>query len=184
GLLAPGSGNVRILGRDIARDASVVRDCAGHLGADQRSFPPRLCPLESLCLYAGLRGMGRREALRRVRERAAELGATELLERPYQELSSGQRQRVALLRTLLHDPRVILLDEPTHGLDADSSGAVLARLRLEAERGALVVVSSHDLDGIEEWCDDLVVLDRGRVVAHGERAEVLPRLAAPGWRAR
>src|SRR5262249_12497876 len=88
GLLAPGSGNVRILGRDIARDASVVRDCAGHLGADQRSFPPRLCPLESLCLYAGLRGMGRREALRRVRERAAELGATELLERPYQELSS------------------------------------------------------------------------------------------------
>jgi ABC-type multidrug transport system ATPase subunit/ABC-type multidrug transport system permease subunit len=184
GLLAPTSGRVRLLGRDIADDPAVVRTAAGHLGPDERSFPPRLTPLESLALYAGLRGMGRREALRRARDRAEVLGASDLLDRPYQKLSSGQRQRIALLRALLHDPQVVLLDEPTHALDAASSRIVFELARLEAERGALVIVSSHDLGGVEDWCDELVVLDRGRVVTHGERADVLPALAAPGWRAR
>jgi ABC-2 type transport system ATP-binding protein len=89
GLLAPTAGRVLLTGRDLAEDPGVVRAAAGHLGPDERSFPPRLTPLEGLALYAGLRGMSRREALRRARERAEVLDAADLLDRPCQKLSSA-----------------------------------------------------------------------------------------------
>jgi len=182
GLLKPSAGRVRVLGADLERCPRVVTGAVGTLEADDRTFPPRLTPLESLALYGGLRGLTRRESRARARELADELGAGDLLGRPFQSLSSGQRQRIGIVRALLHRPRVLLLDEPVHALDRRAARSALEVVRRRCERGALALISSHDLEGIEELCDELVVLEGGRVVTSGERSAVLPSFEAPGWR--
>lgn len=112
------------------------------------------------------------------------LGLDGLLDRPFQSLSSGQRQRVNLVRALQHEPIVLLLDEPTRSLDPGTSRVVIDLARERADAGVLVLVSSHELSGIEPHCDDIVLLDAGRVAAAGSRETVLPRAEHPTWRLR
>lgn len=96
------------------------------------------------------------------------LSISDLKNKPVDALSGGQQQRVQIARSIVHQPDFYLLDEPTTGLDAETSNRLLSFLKKEAAKGKSVFVSSHDLHLLEEFCDNLVLIDKGRVLYAGD----------------
>ena len=136
-----------------------VRRSLGWVGHDSLCYGD-LTGRENIELAARLNGLAPAEAFEAARSRFA-LGA--FAERPFRTYSRGQRQSVALARALVHEPRLLLLDEPTTGLDAASVARLLAVVRVEAERGAVVLVVTHDEAFAKDAGDVRIVLDRGRI---------------------
>jgi ABC-type multidrug transport system ATPase subunit len=145
----------------LGRTRAAVRAVLGWVGHESLCYAD-LSGRENIELAARLHGFDPQAAFEAARSRF-DLGA--FIERPFRTYSRGQRQRVALARALVHGPRLLLLDEPTTGLDA--SGVVRLRgvVREEADRGAVVIVVTHDEAFAREAGDDQVALERGRVVA-------------------
>jgi heme exporter protein A len=157
-LARPTSGVVRY-GEGVASDAE-LRGTLGWVGHDTLCYPD-LTGRQNIELAAVLRGVEGPEAFRVVCDRF-ELGA--FAERPFRTYSRGQRQRVALARALVHGPRVLLLDEPTTGLDEAATRRLADVLREEAARGATVVLITHDGAFAGAVAEKTVSLERGRVV--------------------
>jgi ABC-type multidrug transport system ATPase subunit len=137
-----------------------VRGTLGWLGHESLCYPD-LSGRENIELAARLQGRDGRAAFERAVERFA---LDVFVERPVRTYSRGQRQRVALARALVHDPRLLLLDEPTTGLDAPGAERVRLVVAEEAERGAVVIVVSHDGAFVEAIGGHVVTLERGRVL--------------------
>jgi len=145
----------------LGRSRAEVRSRLGWLGHESLCYP-ELSGRENVELAARLNGRDARAAFARAAERF-DLGA--FAERPVRTYSRGQRQRVALARALVHRPSLLLLDEPTTGLDAPSCEQLMNVVREEATGGAIVVVVTHDAAFAEAIGDDALMLERGRVVA-------------------
>lgn len=161
-LAAPSSGEVRY-GTVTAREAGpAIRARLGSLGHDLYLYP-ELTARENLQFFARLYRVD--DARRRVDEALAAAGLADRADDLVSGFSRGMRQRLALERALLHRPRLVLLDEPFTGLDDRATGALVARLRAIRASGAIVVLTTHDLDVIEGLLDLAVVLRDGRVVA-------------------
>jgi heme exporter protein A len=156
-LARPTSGKVSHGSLGKSRDQ--IRTVLGWVGHDSLCYAD-LSGRENIELAARLHGIAPHAAFEAARARF-NLGA--FAERPFRTYSRGQRQRVALARALVHAPRLLLLDEPTTGLDAESVEGLRAVVRAEADRGAVVVVITHDEGFAEKAGDVRVVLDRGRV---------------------
>ena len=172
-LSAPSSGEVRY-GAVTAREAgSAVRARIGVLGHDLYLYP-ELTARENLRFFGQLAGV--RDPEPRVSAALARAGLTERGDDLVGRFSRGMRQRLALERALLHEPRLVLLDEPFTGLDDGSTRALLDRLDGLRREGAIVVVTTHDLDVIEPVIDEALVLREGRLWA--------VEAGGPGLRAR
>ncbi len=169
-LLTPSSGTIRFGSFDPRVDGSGVRGRIGVLGHDLFLYP-ELTALENLAFFAGL--------YRRADPSAAALSALDqagLADRardPVNSFSRGMRQRVALERALIHEPRLALLDEPFTGLDDTSAAALVRRLGTLRQSGAIVILATHDLDLAEGLLDEAVFLRDGRVAAAVSRPERL-----------
>lgn len=170
GLFYPRAGRVRILGRDIAQNPRAVLADIGVV-FQQRAADMDLTVGQNLRYHAALHGMRGDEARARIDEESARMGIADKLGRRAGALSGGELRRMEIARALLHRPALLLLDEPTTGLDAPARIGVLRHLR-ELSRDRAVVFATHLFDEIRED-DDLVVLDRGRVTADGTMKSVL-----------
>ena len=169
-LMAPTSGLIRYGGRDAASQGAALRARIGVLGHDLFLYP-ELTAQENLAFFAGLYGSATpRAAALRALERA---GLSDRADDPVSSFSRGMRQRVALERALIHDPRLVLLDEPFTGLDDASAAALLARLRGLRDGGAIVILATHDLDLAEGLLDHALFLRGGRMVEAMQRPEGL-----------
>jgi heme exporter protein A len=160
-LTRPTSGSVDF--GDLGRGRAAVRAVLGWLGHDSLCYPD-LTGRENIELAATLRGRPGPASFARVALRF-DLGA--FADRPFRTYSRGQRQRVALARALVHEPRLLLLDEPTTGLDESATRALASVIREEAESGAIVVLVTHDRPFAEGIAQHMVVLERGRIVSEG-----------------
>ncbi len=166
-LLLPTRGTVSVAGYDTVRDAAAVRRSLGfHSGADI-GFYPRLSGRENLLFFAALNNLTRKRAHERVRELADRLRLGEALDRQVRTLSTGTVQRLSLARALLHEPRILLLDEPTRSLDPLAAAEFRRFLREEVVRrsGTTLLFASHTLAEVEQLTGRVVILDEGRVVA-------------------
>jgi ABC-2 type transport system ATP-binding protein len=170
-VLEPTSGEFRVAGiprnrpDEIRRRIGVLPESAG--------YPAGRTGQEYLRYFGRLFGLGREEADRRARSLLAEFGLQDRAGWPISTYSRGMRQRLGIARAVVNDPDVVLLDEPTLGLDPAGQRQVLAMVRgLAQDRGAAVLLSTHALPVVEEICGSVVVLDRGRVVSAGRVAEV------------
>jgi heme exporter protein A len=168
-LLRPSSGAIRY-GRFEASAGPALRSRIGVLGHDLFLYP-ELTARENLAFFAGLYGIA--DADRRARLALDRAGLAARADDPVSSLSRGMRQRVALERALIHDPRLALLDEPFTGLDDASTGALVARLRGLRETGAIVVLATHDLDLAEGLLDRAIFLRDGRAIHAVARPEAL-----------
>jgi ABC-2 type transport system ATP-binding protein len=173
GLLIPTAGSVHVLGHDIARDrfAALARM---NFSSPYVALPQRLSVAENLRVYGHLYNVKRAE--RRIRELADQLDLNALLDRPAGELSSGQRTRVALAKSLINRPEVLLLDEPTASLDPDTADLVRTWLeRYRAESGCTILLASHNMAEVERLCSYVLMMRAGRIVDRGSPQELLDR---------
>jgi sodium transport system ATP-binding protein len=165
-LMQPDHGHVLIDGHDVAADPNAARARLGVL-PDARGLYKRLTARENIAYFAQLHGMDAATTAARTRELTAALDLDEFIDRRTEGFSGGQRTRTAIARALVHDPRNVVLDEPTNGLDVMTTRAMRRFLRGLRDAGQCVLLSSHIMQEIAALCDRIVVLARGRVVAEG-----------------
>lgn len=173
GLLIPSAGRIRVLGHDMARDrfAALARM---NFSSPYVALPAKLTVAENLRVYGHLYGVPQLEA--RIRRLAEELDLGPLLARPAGALSAGQKTRVALAKSLINQPSVLLLDEPTASLDPDTGDTVRSWLeRYRAESGCTILLASHNMAEVQRLCDHVLMLKQGRVVAEGAPGALLAR---------
>jgi len=173
GLLIPSAGSIRILGHDMARDrfAALARM---NFSSPYIALPARLTVAENLRVYGHLYGVRGLEA--RIRELASQLDLTGLLNRPSGALSAGQKTRVALAKSLINRPDLLLLDEPTASLDPDTGDMVRSWLEhYRAESGCTILLASHNMPEVQRLCGEVLMLKQGRIVDHGAPLELVGR---------
>ncbi|MGN8247029.1 ABC transporter ATP-binding protein [Cellulomonas soli] len=181
GLLVPDSGEVRVAGHDPVADGPLARARTGWM-PDAFGTWDSLTAREVLLTFAAASWISPGAARRRVDELLATVHLTEYADRHASVLSRGQKQRLGLARALVHDPQVLLLDEPASGLDPRSRVDLRVLLRELADQGRTILVSSHVLTELEEMADDAVFVSRGRTVTEGAFD---PSAGAPrAWRVR
>jgi heme ABC exporter ATP-binding subunit CcmA len=169
-LLQPSAGSVRYGAVDASTAGAALRGRMGVLGHDLFLYP-ELSARENLAFFAGL--YGRVDAAADAVRALEHAGLTGRADDPVSSFSRGMRQRVALERALIHEPRLVLLDEPFTGLDDASAAALLARLRGLRTNGTIVVLATHDLDLAEGLFDQAVFLRDGRMAESVARPQAL-----------
>ena len=173
-LVAPDRGQALVDGLDVREQPLEARRRLGVL-PDARGLYPRLTAREHIRYFGELHGIVGAELSRRTDELVELLDMKEIADRRAEGFSQGERVKVALSRALVHQPRNVLLDEPTNGLDVMSTRAVRELIRRLRDQGRCVVFSSHVMQEVSALCDRIVVVARGRVAAEGTAAELRAR---------
>jgi sodium transport system ATP-binding protein len=168
-LMRADRGTATVGGFDVATDPVAVRTELGVL-SDARGLYTRLTARENVTYYADLRQVPSAECASRLAMLADLLEMRDLLDRRTDGFSTGERMKVALARALIHDPRHLILDEPTNGLDVTSTRALRRLLRHLRDQGKCLLFSTHIMQEVEQLCDEIVVVAQGRTVAHGTAA--------------
>ncbi len=180
-LIAPDAGQVFVAGHDVLRNPEAVRGAIGVTG--QFSALDELCTgLENMRLMADLNHLGRSTGQARVSELLERFGLADAANKPVTAYSGGMRRRLDLAMTLVGDPRVIFLDEPTTGLDPGSRRMMWDSIRQLVAGGVTILLTTQYLDEADELADQIAVLDRGRIVAEGTSDELKRRV--PGGHVR
>ncbi|MCL2298092.1 MAG: ATP-binding cassette domain-containing protein [Proteobacteria bacterium] len=165
-LLVPDSGHARIAGFDIVADRQQVRRHIGVL-SDARGLYPRLSAVENIAYFGSLYGLTNRALDERIALLLETLDMRALAHRKTEGFSQGERMKVAIARALIHDPPVILLDEPTNGLDVMSVRLLRGFLRALRDQGKCLIFSSHVMSEVATLCDTIMVLNHGHLIAQG-----------------
>jgi len=164
-LLAPSDGTALVEGFDVRRDPQAVRRRIGALLAGDRAVYRRLTGRENLLYFADLYGLPRAEAAARAAALLDLVGLGERADDLVSRYSSGMRLRLALARTVLHNPSVLLLDEPTLGLDPHGARLVRDLIISLGREGKTVLLATHDMAEAERLCGRVAIIDRGRIIA-------------------
>ncbi len=170
GLLRPTTGTVKVLGHEVPREAEAVRRKLGYM-TQRFSLWEDLTVEENLRFMAQVYDLPRARIASSIAGAATEYRLSDLLRRRAGTLSGGQRQRLSLAATTLHQPELLLLDEPTSAVDPQSRRDFWESLFALAERGTTILVSTHYMDEAER-CHRLAILDRGRIAAEGQPLEL------------
>ncbi len=178
GYLPASGGTVRVAGHDVFHEADAVRRLIGYMPENNPLYGDMRVG-EYLWFRARIKGLGRAAARARVAAVLEQCGLTEVARRIIATLSKGYRQRVGLADALVHEPRLILLDEPTIGLDPHQLRAVRERI-LGLARERTIVISSHILPEIEATCGRVLIVFAGRILADDTAGNLRQRLSAPG----
>lgn len=173
GYLSPSSGRARILGHDIETDGIAARSKIGYLPEGAPAYGD-MTPRQFLGFIAEVRGLKGDDAKKRIADTVVKCDLDPVLDQPIETLSKGFKRRVGLAQAILHDPPVLIMDEPTDGLDPNQKHAVRALIRAMAPQKA-IIISTHLLEEVEAICTRAVIIDRGRVVADGTPGGLLAR---------
>jgi len=175
GCVSPVSdGTLRVFGLDPARDGAKIRARLGVV-PQQDTLDMELTVRENIVIYGRYFGLSRRELGARADELLEFVELTERANDKVEPLSGGMKRRLTIARSLINDPEVMLLDEPTTGLDPQARHVVWDRLYRLKRQGVTLVLTTHYMDEAEQLCDRLVVMDRGKIVAEGSPRELIER---------
>jgi ABC-2 type transport system ATP-binding protein len=172
GIIDPSSGTLCLLGRD--RPILAARE-VGYLPEERGLYPSMLCR-DAIAFMGALRGLPLKEGRRRADALMAGHGLGDWTRKPVRALSKGMAQTVQLLGTIIHKPRLIVLDEPFAGLDAINQGKLEALIRREAEAGATIIFSTHVIAHAERLCQRIAIIADGKVAFEGDVDEARGRL--------
>jgi len=171
GLMRPDAGSIHVDGADVIADPIGAQVHMGLL-PDSRGLYPRLTPLEHIEYFGRLHGIEGDVLRNRAKALMSRLGLDDLANRRVAGFSQGERTKVALARVLVHEPRNVILDEPTNGLDVMSTRAMRELIRGLRRDGRCVLFSSHVMQEVSALCDRIVVIAQGKVVADGTPDEL------------
>lgn len=168
-LLQPTAGNALVAGFDVEREAAKVRANVGFLAASTALYG-RLTAREMIAYFGKLNGMTDSAIRARIKVLSTELDMDEFLDRRCDKFSTGMKQKTSIARTLIHDPAVMIFDEPTLGLDVMTARAIVQFVRDCRNRGKTVIYSTHIMSEVEKLCDVVGIIHNGRLVAEGTLA--------------
>lgn len=176
--LSPTSGSATVAGHDITTDEMAVRRSIGVLNAEIGLYI-RLTGRENLRYFGQLYGLDEDTIERRIKEldQWLELGPR-ILDQRAGSFSTGMKQKLAIARSVVHDPEIIILDEPTSGLDVLAAQTVLQFMKEARNQGKLVIFSTHQMDDAERLCDKVAIIHRGRLIATGTVNEIKAKTKA------
>ena len=173
-ILAPSEGTALVAGFDVARDAQNVRSHVGFLSAATALYG-RLSAQEMVEYFGRLHGLDEPTLRRRIDEIFARLDMNDFRDRRCDKLSTGMKQKVSIARTLVHDPSVMIFDEPTAGLDVLAARTIAGFIRECRDNGKTVVFSTHVMSEAEKLCDHIGIIHGGKLLAEGTLAELRAR---------
>ncbi len=173
GFVAPDAGTAVICGHDIREAPLAAKRCIGYLPEGAPAYPD-MTPAEFLDFIAHIRGFSGREAKRRVGRVVETIHIAEVMHQPIETLSKGYKRRVGVAQALLHDPQVLILDEPTDGLDPNQKYE-MRRILDEMRANKAIVISTHLLEEVEAVCSRAIIIARGRILVDATPAELARR---------
>ena len=176
-LLPPDEGEIRIDGLDPTRDAMEIKRTLGVV-PDGRGLYSRMTARENIAYYGELHGMSAAEIGDRLDTLIETLDMGDFIDRRTEGFSQGQRVKVAIARSMIHQPQTVLLDEPSNGLDVMSTRALRDYIRGLKDQGHSVVLSTHIMQEVAALCDRIVIIAKGRIAADGTQQELLERSGA------
>ena len=173
-LLKPSSGTAKLAGFDAATEGVKVRANVGFLAASTALYG-RLTAREMITYFGELNGLDEAAIKARLKQLADELDMHEFLDRRCEKFSTGMKQKTSIARTLIHDPAVMIFDEPTLGLDVMTARSIVKFVRECRNRGKTVIYSTHVMSEVEKLCDVIGIIHDGKLVAEGTLAELRTR---------
>ncbi len=173
GFLAPSEGRISVCGHDVVEQQLAAQASIGYLPEGAPAYPD-MTPLQFLGFIARIRGLEGEAATKAIDKAVSRTGLQAVLEQRIETLSKGFKRRVGLAQAILHDPPVLIMDEPTDGLDPNQKHTVRNLIRAMAADKA-IIISTHILEEVDAVCTRAVIIDRGRIVADGTPAELLAR---------
>jgi sodium transport system ATP-binding protein len=175
-LLVPTRGSATVAGFDVAREPEKVRANVGFLAASTALYG-RLTAREMITYFGRLNGMTDLAIRARIKQLSLELDMDEFLDRRCDKFSTGMKQKTSIARTLIHDPAVMIFDEPTLGLDVMTARAIVRFVRDCRARGKTVIYSTHVMSEVEKLCDVIGIIHGGKLLTEGTLAELRARHA-------
>lgn len=166
-LIEPDEGVITVNGTDIFKQKEKVRASMGVLFGAETGLYGRLTARENMEYFASLYSIGKHDAKNRIEQLAKRFGMRKYLDRRVEGFSKGMRQKVAIARTMVHDPAILLFDEPTTGLDITSSNIFREFVYQLREEGKTIVFSSHMMDEVSQLCQDVIMMHQGQIVYQG-----------------
>lgn len=166
-LLTPTDGNVTVAGFDTIKNPNEVKKRIGVLFGGETGLYDRLTARENLEYFAALYGLSKHETKVRIDDLSRMFGMRDYLNRKVGGFSKGMRQKVAIARTLIHNPEIILFDEPTTGLDITSSNVFRQLVHQLKQEGKTIIFSSHIMEEVSLLCDFVAMMHKGELVYHG-----------------
>ena len=174
-LLKQNSGTITINGVDTVKNPVEARKQIGILLGGDVSLYDKLTARENILYFADLQGMDPQDAEKSLAELSDLLGMNDFLDRQVTGFSRGMRQKVSFARSIIHNPDVLLLDEPSTGLDINSIKEVQDFILFCKEKHKTILLSTHNAHEMETLCDNIVFIDEGKVIAEGEKEELLQK---------
>jgi len=176
-LLGPDGGTAKIFGHDVVKEPQVVRQLIGVTG-QYASVDDKLSAIENLVIFGRLLGLSRKEAKAKANDLLEEFGLTEAAKRPLSKFSGGMRRRLDLAASLIAQPPLIFLDEPTTGLDPRTRNQMWDTIRRLVKSGSTILLTTQYLEEADQLADRIAVIDKGRVVAEGTPNELKRSIGA------
>ncbi len=176
GLLTPAAGRVRVMGHDVVRDGTAARQALGVVPQEIALYE-ELSAVENLKYWGGAQGLRNPALKERIREALELTGLEDRAKELVKNFSGGMKRRLNFACGIVHQPKVLLLDEPTVGVDPQSRVRLLELVREQARSGACVLYTTHYMEEAETLCDRLAIMDHGKVIAAGTLAELRSMLA-------
>ena len=168
--LTPDKGEVNINGIDVLKDPIIARKKVGFLSSSTGLYG-RLSGRENIAYFGQLHGLSKSDIAAKINEMADLLDMHNFLDRRAENFSSGMKQKVSIARAVIHDPELVILDEPTTGLDIMATSTVIAFIERLKAQGTPVIFSTHHLDEVQALCDKVVVINQGETVFNGTISE-------------
>ncbi|MFZ9869991.1 MAG: ABC transporter ATP-binding protein [Candidatus Kapaibacteriota bacterium] len=167
-IIQPDEGTIRLHGEPIG---TRTMENIGYL-PEERGLYKKLTVIEQLCYFGQLKGLSEKDARDRAAHWLSHLDAAGWEGKKVQELSKGMQQKVQFISTIMHDPQLVILDEPFSGLDPVNAQLLIDTVRQLQQRGATILLSTHQMDQVEKLCDDLALIHRGQVMLQGSLTDV------------
>jgi len=168
-------GSVNVFGKDNLKDFREVRKLIGTSPQDY-NFDPYLSAIDVLTYQAGYYGIRKRDALPRAEELLKQFKLERKLDVDFRKLSGGMKRRLTLARALVHNPKILILDEPTAGVDVELRHEIHAYLKKLNKQGITILLTSHYLDEVEKLCNHICIIDNGSIIANESTKSLLKRL--------
>ncbi len=175
GLVNKTSGSVKVFGHDIDTDSEAAKTCIGIV-PQETNFSQFETPLEIVVNQAGFYGIKRRIALERAKKYLGKLGLMEKCHEPSRYLSGGMKRRLMIARALVHEPKMLILDEPTAGVDVELRRSMWDFLIEINQQGVTIVLTTHYLEEAENLCKNIAIIDQGNIIENTSMKQLLSNL--------